>query len=279
MGSQCVGGITARRIGSKQVAKRKDSIALFEVIKNRRSDANLTVPPWMGAKGTAGAQEPPLPTAQPAAPGAASTAWSRLSSGAGGQLTLKLTYTHCLVAAVVLALVAIVSVWAAYQLGAGSRPAPKPAAGVTLAEKVPPGPHVVTGNNAAKPSAPAVAPGPAAASSRVPGKYYLVIQSMVGATKADQVEAEQIRTWCAQHGEPATVATYRLSRTGKELCIVWSLRPFNSSSSPEAQEFGKHIETLGKLYNAQYKRYDFRQRRDGKFEPWFEICRAQPAKK
>ena len=271
------------------MAKRKDSIALFEVIKNRRSDANLNVPTWMGGKGTDGAGEPPPPppptpalqpslAAQPAAPGAASRAWSRLAGATGGQFTFRVTYRHCLLAAAVLGLVIIVSVWAAYRLGSGSGPI-NPPAERTLAEKSPLGPHVAAGNAAANSSAKSPAVAPAATPVRVPGKYYLVIQSLVGASPEDQAEAEQIRLWCAQHGELATVATHMLPRTGKSRCIVWSLRPFDSPTSPEAQAFGRKIETLGKDYKAQYKRYDFRQQRDGKFDPWFEVYRAQPAKK
>jgi hypothetical protein len=77
MGLACVGGTVGWRIGSEQVAKRKDSIALFEVIKNQRNEVNLNVPQWMGAKDSAGAGEPPplpptapvvQPTVQSAAP-------------------------------------------------------------------------------------------------------------------------------------------------------------------------------------------------------------------
>ncbi len=270
------------------MAKRKDSIALFEVIKNRRSDANLNVPPWMGGKGSAGAEAYPppaaapkvqqAPQAQPAGPGAASRAWSRLASGAGGQLMLRLSYTHLLLAGAALVLVIVVSVWAAYRLGSKSGPA-SAAPDTTLTNRVPAGQHVVAGKAASNSGTQAPAVAPAATAARVTGKYYLVIQSLVGASKEDQAEAEQIRAWCAQHGEPATVATHTLARTGKPRCIVWSLRPFDLPSSPEAQAYGRKIETLGKDYKAQYKRYDFRQQRDGKFDPWFEMCRAQPAKK
>jgi hypothetical protein len=263
------------------VAKRKDSIALFEVIKNQRNEVNLNVPQWMGAKDSAGVQGPlPLPTAptvqpavqptvQSAVQSAASRAWSRLVSGADGQLTLKLTYAHCLLAGAGLALVVIVSIWAAYRLGAGSGPA-GPAPNALLTDRVPPGQYVLTGQGAAKSGAPAVAPAPAPTSVRVPGKYYLVIQEMVGATDADRVEAAQIAAWCIAHGEPATVAGHTPPRTGKTFPIVWSSRPFDSATSPEALDFGRKIEALGKTYKAQYKRYDFRQQRNGKFDPWFE---------
>jgi len=294
MGLACVGGTVGWRIGSEQVAKRKDSIALFEVIKNQRNEVNLNVPQWMGAKDSAGAGEPPpLPTAptvqpavQPAAPGAlpgalssaASRAWSRLASGAGGQLTLKLTYAHCLLAGAGLALVVIVSVWAAYHLGSASIPA-RPAANAPLTDRVPSGQYVVAGQGAAKSGPPAVAPAPAATAVRVPGKYYLVIQSIPGGGKAQLDEAAQIAGWCTANGEPATAAVYSQTRASKQWSIVWSLRPFDSPLAANAQEYGKKIETLGKTYKAQYKRYDFRQQNDGKFDPWFVIYRAQPGKK
>ena len=296
MGLACVGGTVGWRIGSKQVAKRKDSIALFEVITKRRSDVNLNVPPWMGAKDSSSAGEPPpsptAPAVQSAAPGvlpgaapsalpgalpsASSRAWSRLASGAGGQLTLKLTYAHCLLAGAVLALVVIVSVWAAYRLGSASVPA-GPAANAPLTDRVPLGQYVVAGQGAAKSGAPAVTPAPAPTSVRVPGKYYLVIQEMVGATEADRAEAAQIADWCTAHGEPATVAGHTVPRTGKTFPIVWSSRPFDSATSPEALDFGRKVEALGKTYKAQYKRYDFRQQRNGKFDPWFEKYRLPAA--
>jgi hypothetical protein len=177
-----------------------------------------------------------------------------------------------LLAAAVLTLVIIVSVWAAYRFGLGSNP-PKPAANATLSQRTPLGPQVVAlKGGAAKSGSPAVAGAPPAPTAvRVPGKYYLVIQSLVGASKEDKVEAEQIMAWCAQQGEPATVATHTSTRTGKSRCIVWSLRPFDSPSSAEALNYARKIEALGKNYNAQYKRYDFRQQKDGKFDPWFWV--------
>jgi hypothetical protein len=262
------------------VAKRKDSIALFEVITKRRSDANLSVPPWMGVKGTAGAEEPAAAppaqaAAQPAAPGAASRAWSSLASGAGGQLTLKLSYTHLLLAAAVLALVVIVSVWAAYRLGLASSPAKPPQANAPLTTKVPLGQYVV-GENAGVAKSKSGSPAPAAAAgtpapmaTRVPGKYYLVIQSIPGGGKAQMDEAGQIAAWCTANGEPATAAVYSQPKASKQWSIVWSLRPFGSPLGADAQEYGKKIETLGRTYKAKYKKYDFRQQNGGKFDPWF----------
>lgn len=285
MGLACVGGTVGWRIGSEQVAKRKDSIALFEVIKNQRNEVNLNVPQWMGAKDSAGVQgPPPLPTAPVVQPtvqstvqSAASRAWSRLASGAGGQLTLKLTYAHCLLAGAGLALVVIVSVWAAYHLGSASTA--KPAANAPLTDRVPSGQYVVAGQGGAKSGAPAEVLAPASTAVRVPGKYYLVIQSIPGGGKAQLDEAAQIAGWCTANGEPATAAVYSQTRASKQWSIVWSLRPFDSPLAANAQEYGKKIETLGKTYKAQYKRYDFRQQNDGKFDPWFVIYRAQPAKK
>lgn len=261
------------------MAKRKDSIALFEVVTKRRSDANLNVPTWMGTKGPTGAGEPPpppppppaSPASRPAGPGATSRLWSSIASGAGGQLTLKLSYTHLILAAAVLALVVILSVWAAYRFGLGTNPT-RPAESSTMSQRTPLGQRVVAPvkSGAAKSGSPAVAAAlPAATAVRIPGKYYLVIQEMVGTSEKDQAEAQQIAAWCTAQGEPATVAGHLIPRTGKRFPIVWSLRPFDSPTGADALEYGKKIETLGKTYKAQYKRYDFRQQRDGKFDPWY----------
>lgn len=248
------------------MAKRKDSIALFEVIKNRRSDVNLNVPKWMGAQDSASQQE--SPELGPAQPGAAPKVWSRIVSGSSGQLLFRLNYTHCILAAVGLVLVLIAAVWIAYAAGSGSHTTVAAGSG-PMAKKVPPGKHVLgngSGKAAAKGEAPAVSP-----SGRVPGKYYLVVQALAGIDNKDLAEAGRIATWCRDNGEQVTVAKYTHPNSARKRYIVWSLRPFNSRSGEETLAFGKKVEALGKRYFAKHKTYDFRQRTStGKLDPWFE---------
>ncbi len=244
------------------MAKRKDSIALFEVIKNRRDDANLNVPKWMGGQGSASQQEPPEPVQ--AQPGAAPKARSRIVSGSSGQLLFRLNYTHCILAAVGLVLVLIAAVWIAYAAGSGSS-ATVPAGPGKMAGKVLPGKHVL-GNGSGKGKAPAASP-----SGRVPGKYYLVVQALGGIDNKDLAEAGRIATWCKENGEQVTVAKYTHPNSARKRYIVWSLRPFDSRFGEEAEAFGKKVEALGKRYFAKHKTYDFRQRTStGKLDPWFE---------
>lgn len=247
------------------MAKRKDSIALFEVIKNRRDDANLNVPKWMGAQGSASQQEPPeVPQPQP---GAAPKAWSRIVSGSSGQLLFRLNYRHCILAAVGLVVVLIATVWIAYAVGSGSQ-ATVPAGTGPMAGKVPAGKHVL-GRPAGQGDTPVVS-----ASGRVLGKYYLVIQALAGVEPKDLAEAGRIASWCKANGEQVTVAKYTHPNSSKKRYIVWSLRPFESRSGQDALAFAKTVELLGKKYFAKYRTYDFRQRTSAnKFDPWFEPYR------
>jgi len=244
------------------VAKRKDSIALFEVIKNQRDDVNLNVPEWMGGQDSASQQEPP--EVPPDAAEATPKAWFGAFSGSGGQLSFKLSYTHCILAAVGLVLVLIAAVWIAYAAGGASHTTVTAGTG-PVAGKVPVGKHVL-GNGAGKGKAP-----PVSASGRVLGKYYLVVQGLAGVKQEDLAEAGRIATWCKGNGEQVTVATYTHPNSLKKRYIVWSLRPFDSRFGSEPLAFGKKIEALGKRYFAKYKTYDFRQQTSsGKFDPWFE---------
>jgi len=244
------------------VAKRKDSIALFEVIKNRRDDANLNVPKWMGDQDPASQQESPEPP-QPQ-PGAAPKSWSRIVPGSSGQLLFRLNYTHCILAAVGLVVVLVAAVWIAYAVGTGSQTT-VPATPGPMAGKVPVGQHVL-GGSSGQPGAPVVS-----TSGRVQGKYYLVVQALVGVDQKDLAEAGRIATWCKENGENVTVAKYTHPNSRKQRYIVWSLRPFDSSSGNKTNAFARKMEALGKKYFKKYRTYDFRQQMaSGKFDPWYE---------
>ena len=258
------------------MAKKKNSVALFEVIQtSTRSDAKMVVPQWMDGSDESrpaspeGAVEPP-PVPAPAAA-------RRLFAVAGDRLRLSLTYTHCAVAVLVLVGLLVGAFAVGWHSGT---PAVKPPEDRRpLAQRTPLGRHVLK----SPVPAPAPAPGggqkkvttPAAeASDRQRGKYYLVIQGIQGVSPADLDEASRIVEFCKAQGEKATVARYTSKRTRKQRYIVWSLRPFDSATSEEGRKLARSVEALGKQYFAKYTTYDFRQRgASGKFDPWFEVYR------
>jgi hypothetical protein len=267
------------------VPKRKDSIALFEVITNRRNDVNLNVPKWMGGQGSAAAQDPagvpqPAPPPPPAAaaqgvvPAAPAAEPAAAPAAPGRQMTLKLTQKHLILGGAGLAVVVVAALVIGYAIhGSGRTGVPEGANGGAMKNGVTKNSGVLAGKGAAGTGTKGSTvgqggiPAPAAGGSRVDGKYYLIVQQLGGASAKDLAEAERIRAWCAQHGEQVTVNTFLSG--GKKYYIVWSLRPFDSGSSQEALDFGKQIEGLGKMYFAEYKTYNFLQRNKGKFDPWY----------
>jgi len=277
-GAKRWGGDSADKHGAIKVSKRKDSIALFEVIKNRRNDVNLNVPKWMGGQGADAAQDPataseppqveppPVPQAEPApAPEA-----SALRTDESGQLTLKVSQRQLILAGTGLVLLVLLAGLIGYALGGGSGTPENPNPGGALKDRVPPGKHVVAGQSGGPgKGSPGGSKGlPAAAARRIQGKYYLIIQRLNGATTKDNNEGQRIKAWLANQGVPATVETYT-TRSKKKYYMVWSLRGFDNPRSQAAQDYGKRIEGLGKKYFSEYKTYNFLQRHDGKYDPWF----------
>ena len=263
------------------MSKRKDSIALFEVIKNRRNEVNLNVPKWMGGQGAEAPQEPaPVPPAAAAPPPSPPAASPQAEAGDSpaeqqGLLTLKLTQTHLILGCMALVFAVVLAAWIGYSLAGGSGPGQTPSGpgGGSLKNQVPPGKHVLAGKDGPSGSAKegAKSSQPPAGGDRTKGKYYLIIQQLSSAAPKDMTEAQRIQAWVANQGEPATVNTFVSGK--KKYYIVWSLRAFDSPSSPEAQDFGRKIEGLGKKYFAEYKTYNFLQRHKGKFDPWYQRCR------
>ncbi len=267
------------------MGKKKDSVALFEVItrnKERQSKKDLGVPGWMGKAGQAPQEQqaprqeaPPEESQQQQAPApppqqraeqvppetepetraARAQPAKRLSapsvSTEGGRLKLSLDYISCTAIAVGFIVLLAVAFW----LGRTTSPqAPAQQAGMDA-----PYNPAVTGGRDGDGEA-GGAQSPAAAPKRQKGKYYLVIQSMMGDSPRLKKEAYKIVNYCRKNGEPASVARY-----GDQL-VVWSLTPFESPSGTEAKQHARAIEEMGKRYPGDY---DFRQRRDGKFDPWF----------
>jgi hypothetical protein len=105
--------------------------------------------------------------------------------------------------------------------------------------------------------------------TRVPGKYYLVIQTAAGMSDQDKKDASQIAGWLwHEKKEPAEVRPIRIS-SDKIVYGVWSLRPFESYLGADAIEFGRNIEELGKEYKLKYGKYWFSQHRQGKLDPYY----------
>jgi len=260
----------AATVGSAQVAKKKNSVALFEVIhKTRRGEGSTDVPKWMG-------DQPPDPAEMPGPVRPEPTFPSPMASGApepifviaGDRLRLSLDYVRCAVAAG--GLVVLLAVTFALGFWAGSGPKAGPAApGGTMSERTPVGRHVLGGR---KPSASGPTTQPVSGAKRQKGKWYLVIQALEGTKQGDLDEAGRIVAYCAAKGKPASIARYTHPKSRRQRYIVWSLKPTDSPRGEEAKKQAVVIEAIGKEYFRKHKTYDFRQRmRDGKFNPWFEV--------
>jgi len=162
---------------SAALAKKKDAVALFEVIsktRQKRSEAGLGVPVWMSGEPADSAQPPSAPSATSAAPARrpersrpALPAAPMIASD-GKRLTFSLNYYVCVGVLAGAVLLLTLVFYLGYLAGAGG------------------------GGSVA--SAPA---------GRIAGKYYLIIERLRGATEADRAEADRIVSFCAEHGEPA----------------------------------------------------------------------------
>ena len=89
---------------------------------------------------------------------------------------------------------------------------------------------------------------------------------MRGKNPDDLAYARRIVKWLATQNVAASVAEL------PKAYVVWSKRPFDSYRSEAAREFALAIEELGKTYRQHPDnklRYDFRQRRDGQFDPYY----------
>ncbi|HUS92666.1 MAG TPA: hypothetical protein VM695_12490 [Phycisphaerae bacterium] len=242
------------------MAKKKNSVALFEVIqKARRTQANMDVPKWMDGDEAAAAQArlgPPVEARPAGSP-------EPIVSIAGDRLRLSLSYASCAIVAVG-ALVLLLGAFGLGWWGGSSRrgeATTRPAG--PLKDRTPFGRHVL-GKKDGLPGggAPVSRPGGAAATAgaRTSGKWYLVIQLVKDLTARDRQDADDIVAWLATRGEKATVAEYGEAQAGRRRYAVWSMRPFENSTGPENLEFARTIEELGQLYLRSGGRYNFQQR-------------------
>ncbi|HDZ22345.1 hypothetical protein LCGC14_0203930 [marine sediment metagenome] len=114
--------------------------------------------------------------------------------------------------------------------------------------------------------------------ARIPGKHYLVIESLRGHSDADYREAEQIVDFCDHHGHPAEVTEFELTDGGR--CWgIWSLKPFDNPNSSRARAYAKAIEELGQKYFKLHRTYRFQQRTHpgGEFQPLFLTHHPEPS--
>jgi hypothetical protein len=252
------------------VAKRKDSLALFEVISKTR-EKHLAAPAENPPRSTPAPAAVPRPAeARPRATAPTSLPTSEpMFSTSGGRLRLSLNQTQSIVAGAALVVLLII----AFTLGRSSVNTGPVQAGVsTPAEST----ESAVRNEAETPraDAPAETKKPTLEMpKRVEGKYYLVIQGLQGAGAEQLKEAQDIVKTLTDFGEPAEVALYP---GNPRQYIVWSLVGFDTPDDARAKDYAKTIEEMGKKYRAQGGRYDFKQRdRAGEFKPWF--IRHKPA--
>ena len=96
------------------------------------------------------------------------------------------------------------------------------------------------------------------------GKYYLVIETLAGKTREARAEAERIVKFCNANGEPSQVQLL-----GDNL-IVWSLTPFDSPKKEEVLAHALFVQNeLGAKYARKYgSKYKFIQpQKNGKLAP------------
>ena len=273
--------------------KRKDAMALFELIgpdKVRPPDragspmavAEASPPPPTAAPAApvAPAPRPAMPTApRPAAPvhqsvvaamtqAAGKPAPPQTASGspvaarfepllaAMGRpvlVTLKLGHAIAVGAALVILLVVVFVLGrASVDTAPDSGPVDDQSMAATLGQtQAPP-----VGTDEQAPARPA-----AALPKRIPGKYYLVIQTTSGANP--EQDALEVARWLVSHGEPAQAV-----KIGKQFCVI-SLTAFDSRESPEIDGYAKTIEMLGKQYRGEGGQYNLSQTVNGVMKPWF----------
>ncbi len=218
------------------MARKKNSIALFEVISKSRANQeqlDMNVPEWMGGQSA----QPPSEQSVKAKPKAAAKAASGPSdarvSTDGGKLRLCLDYTSCSVlAGVLILLLAITFVLGRATVGNSAGPdKADQSAGVTGGE--------TDGGTAS---------GTANIQPRVVGKYYLVIQAL-----KDEDEADKIVAYLGENDIGAQVMQYQ------DNLIVWSLDPYDIGDSPQAMQYIEAIKELGQRYLAVGGKHGFKQ--------------------
>lgn len=221
------------------MVKKKNSVALFEVISKARSsdaESGMSVPAWMTPPGKQDPRADGDKTAESARPASRSAAEPVVST-ASGRLRLSLNYVSCTAISFSLVVMLLLAFW----LG---RTTARPAGGETQQASLT---LVDDSASTAAEMAPQI--------ERIPGKYYMVIQDLQGNDQKKEAEAYRIADYCTANGEPASVNEYQKS------IVVWSRKPFDRGDRQAIRSHALMLEKLGQGYRQQYRTYDFRQRR------------------
>jgi hypothetical protein len=268
------------------VTKKKDSVALFEVIsksRQKRGDSDLGVPGWIEPPEAPRqqAEKPSVPARQAAAiPQAPSRPVEPAIGVVGGRLTVSLNYVSCMVIAMGLLVLLLAAFWLGRATGGAAKGEPTEAGVAGFTEGQSTGGSITEGGTRPPPSTGHQKATDVTRSAefhlpvtrvpkRVSGKYYLVIESIKKNTdaatqKTNREEADRIIEFCKQKGEPSEL------RSMKGRFIVWSLTPHDSSESEAALRHARFIQdNLGKEYFEKYKTYKFLHTKNGKFTPWY----------
>lgn len=240
---QDAAGVHGELCGSAALGKKKNSVALFEVIAKAGPEPDMSVPGWM--KG----DEPGHPSAEvPAGYSGRQGGGEALISTVPGRLRLSLNYVSCMVAAFGLVVLLSLAFWMGRASVGWSSQATAGLAGTSDgAGRSPAGPAAVV----------------AQAPRRVAGKWYMVIQDLRGAAETNKAEAVRIVSYLKnEFGIPAEVRRY----AGRY--VVWSFKPFDSRDGQDVRDYAGKIEKIGQRYFKKYSTYRFSQRHNGKLDPW-----------
>lgn len=248
------------------MTRKKDSVALFEVM-SKKSEAGRFKPETDRARAGEQAERPSASGDSSSPGGVRAPAETQPQPKAptarvdGNRLRISLSYAGCIAAS----LAFLVLLGGAFMLGRQTAPGEPDGQGptdpggkqFTSSFDAPYKPEVTNGK----------VPPPDQTHQREKRKYYLVIQGMQGLGDQYVAKAQAILDYLKTINEPATLGEYQ---GNPKQVIVWSLRGFDRTDSPEALKFVAAIEKAGKDYSDLGGRYDFRQRdRAGRLRPWF----------
>jgi len=238
--------------------KRKDSVALFEVIARTREKSgkpDMDVPGWMG--GQQPAAEPDQAPAPEATGPLKVPPLQPPTEPVFRPIPQRVSFSMSYVRFGGLLAGMIVLLAAAFVLG---RVTAGPGTVEPTGEQ--PGPTARAGIDDTSPTGP---PKPA---GRISGKHYLIIERLKDKTPASLAEAKKIVSFLEQNGHYADIQPLRARGGGREYWGIWSLQPFDQAAGPENEAFAMKIEELGRKYPGDY-RFQQRVRRDAKLEPTF----------
>ena len=276
------------------MVKKKNAPALFELIHKGKvkPGEQLSVPDWMSggrkplrvppvqaprAEAAPVSEGPPASPRPGGVPGARvkpprlARLREKLLAAEGKRLRVTISPTQAVLAGVA----AVLVIAAVFVLGLVAKHSSRGAQAPQQAGRQPPAQgrplHANVGAErretlAAKtpePPAPPVNPGPRGGEPVLAkGKYYLVVQGLMGMTDEQRADAEAIAQFLNARGEPVAVMVFK---GPPRQYVVVSLRGFDMPDSSEAKGYLQAIEEQGRLYHNQGGRYDFRQGEKG----WF----------